>query len=110
LEELIHHLVIEVWLIEQESLEEMEAAAAAAAAGGGGKLKLYADFNSPFARAVILFCRCAPENKSVMSSKFDGKEIEPICNSQFGMWEMGLRLEQSILGYKWCSGWFTPDL
>jgi len=26
-------------------------------AGGGGKLKLYADFNSPFARAVILFCR-----------------------------------------------------
>jgi hypothetical protein len=72
LEELIHHLVIEVWLIEQESLEEMEAAAAGG--GGGGKLKLYADFNSPFARAVILFCRCAPQNKSVMSSKRDGKE------------------------------------
>lgn len=49
-------------------------------------------------------------NRSVMSSNLDGKEIEPICNSQVGMWEMGLRLEQSILGLSGCSGWFTPDL
>lgn len=68
------------------------------AAAGGGKLKLYADLNSPFSRAVILFCRCAPDNRSVMSSKLDAREIEPICNSQFGMWEVGFYLEQSVLG------------
>jgi hypothetical protein len=65
LEEVNTKLVIEVWLIEQESLEEMEAAAAAA--GGEGKLKLYADLKSPFSRAVILFCRCAPDNQSVIN-------------------------------------------
>ena len=83
--------------------------AAAGGGGGGGKLKLYADFNSPYARAVILFCRCAPDNRSVMSSKLDGREIEPICNSQFGMWEVGFFIWSRVFLVEWCSGWFTPD-
>ena len=72
-------------------------------AGGGGKLKLYADFNSPFARAVILFCRCAPENQSVNRCHRNVmvKRIEPMCNSQFGMYVgdgFAFGAEQSILG------------
>jgi hypothetical protein len=42
----------------------------------------------PVARAVSLRCRFAPQNKSVMSSKLDGEEILPYCDSQLecGRW------------------------